>query len=445
MIHLKFFVVLASFSNSGLLADLSVVIQLWMKETTLDFRYSSVIYDVIPIAFAVLGLAFVFALYIIHLIALSYGWSKLHRPNSEYHHHLMKQKGTNGKTYDLPGVTIIKPLVGIDANLETNLTSFFNLDYPKYEIFFCVHRREDEAVGVAKKLMLLYPDVSARIFYGGENVGLNPKINNMMPAYRASQYPFILISDSGILMRTDALKDMVETMLSGERNAIVTQTPYCLDRPGFANTVEQIYFGTSHGRIYLAGNCLGFVCSTGMSSLLRKKALDECGGIRAFGDYLAEDFFFGLILSRRNWHAAISSYPALQNTADLTLSKFHNRICRWMKLRIAMLPHIIFVEPIQDCFPSGIIFALVSSFLFGANPLKVFLFHCIFWLVCDYNLLLRMQNGFLKFSFNEFLVGWFLREILSPLNFFRALLNPDIEWRHGRFRLHWGGRIKSHR
>ncbi len=48
---------------------------------------------------------------------------------------------------------------------------------------------------------------------------------------------------------------------------------------------------------------VGSNCANGMSWLLRKKALEQEGGMEAFTDYLAEDFF----MSKAMWTRYIRS------------------------------------------------------------------------------------------------------------------------------------------
>ncbi|GMR36667.1 hypothetical protein PMAYCL1PPCAC_06862 [Pristionchus mayeri] len=371
-------------------------------------------------------LLFTTGLALLHILAQFYARYKLHKPI--------------GVLREYVGVSILKPLVGVDPNLECNLRTFFQIDYPKYELLFCVHDDEDVSIPLVKKLMHEFPLIDAQLFIGGEEVGLNPKVNNMMPAYRKSKYPLILISDSGIRMRKDALTDMVGWM--GEKTALVTQVPFCYDREEWGPSLEQMYFGTSHARIYLVGNMLNFVCSTGMSSMIKKKALEECGGMERFGDFLAEDYFFGVELTKKGWGCALAALPAQQNSGSVTAESFDARACRWTKLRFAMLPHIIIVEPLQDWLVNSILFSLSIWNLTSCHPLLVSLIHTLIWFSSDYFLFKNVHGGPMPISLTRFLCLWLRREIFASRVYWNAICNPDISWRKGTYRLGWGGRIR---
>ena len=57
--------------------------------------------------------------------------------------------------------------------------------------------------------------------------------------------------------------------------------------------IFQVYFGTQHAKMYLNADFLGINCVTGMSCLFRKNIVEEAGGLRALGEYLAEDYYLG--------------------------------------------------------------------------------------------------------------------------------------------------------
>ena len=51
-----------------------------------------------------------------------------------------------------PPLTLLKPVHGYEPQLETHLASFFEQDYPEYEILFCARSETDEGLEIARRV-----------------------------------------------------------------------------------------------------------------------------------------------------------------------------------------------------------------------------------------------------------------------------------------------------
>src|SRR5512141_599951 len=76
-------------------------------------------------------------------------------------------------------ISVLKPLAGADEGLEKNLRSFFEQDYPDFELLFAVRHTEDPAVAVLMTLRQEHPEVLARIIVTGEPSYPNAKVYSL--------------------------------------------------------------------------------------------------------------------------------------------------------------------------------------------------------------------------------------------------------------------------
>ncbi|KAJ6218000.1 hypothetical protein RDWZM_009157 [Blomia tropicalis] len=345
-----------------------------------------------------------------------------------------------------PSVSILKPLMGVDQNLYSNLESFFQLKYPsQFELLFCIEDKTDPAIDVVNRLIDRYPKVDAKLFVGGNTIapiGVNPKINNMQPGYYSSKYELLLISDSRIYMKPNMLTHMVYCLIAedGDSIGLVHQMPFTTDRNSLSGCLEQVFFGTTHARPYLFSDLIRVNCPNGMSTLMRKAVLDEAGGLVAFGRYLAEDFFIAKYFTDNGWSMRVDHQPALQNAFDDDIGQFRRRILRWAQLRQSMLPHMILLEPLGQCFFIGIAAAWSISYQFEwINPFIVFGVHVLCWFICDFILCLIIRHSISFLFIIYFIPMWLLSELLVTEAYLRAVVQPTIRWRGKRYRLRWGG------
>ncbi|KAI0249488.1 glycosyltransferase family 21 protein [Lactifluus subvellereus] len=363
-----------------------------------------------------------------------------------------------------PGVSILRPLKGLDANLSENLESSFKQDYPNFEILLSVSDEDDEALPIAHELIAKYPNVNARVMIGGEEVGVNPKINGLIRPYAEAAHDIVWILDSNIAVAPGTLARAVH-ILSGpssnpsrprRRIALVHHVPFAISSPSqasFGTQVEEVFLNTNHAKMYIAINTIAVdSCVIGKSNLLRRSDLErldgspvrqqncdsrQSRGLATFGRFIAEDNMIALAL----WHKLdlrhdLSRDVACHALGNMSLSDYIQRRVRWIRVRKHMSLTATLLEPFTESVMLSAITAMSVRFL-REIPIQLFLpAHFFLWLLVDLDVYASLAGHPLPSSKRwSFLVAWVVRELLAFPIWLFAVIGNEIEWRDRRYRV----------
>jgi ceramide glucosyltransferase len=109
---------------------------------------------------------------------------------------------------ELAAVSLVRPLCGLDNYAADTLRSTFDIDYPHYEILFCVATANDPVVPLVEALIAEHGSANARLLIGDDRVSGNPKLNNVVKGWRAARHDWIVLADSNVLMPRDYLRQL---------------------------------------------------------------------------------------------------------------------------------------------------------------------------------------------------------------------------------------------
>jgi ceramide glucosyltransferase len=244
-----------------------------------------------------------------------------------------KQKPAANERDHTPPVSILKPLKGLDDNLFDNLASFCIQDYPTYEVIFCLQDHNDPAYKVAKKVQDKYPDQNISLVVEKCHAGLNPKVNNLIPAYRKALHPYILISDSNVMVGKNYLREIVQHT-ADPSVGLVSNLIHGVGGRSLGATLENLHLNSFiMGSVSFLDQALGMPCVIGKSMLMKKADLDALGGLAAFKDILAEDFIIGREMDKSCKKVVLSNHLVSNVNEYWDIKRFMNRHTRWGKLR----------------------------------------------------------------------------------------------------------------
>ncbi|MGD0025382.1 MAG: glycosyltransferase, partial [Xanthobacteraceae bacterium] len=170
-----------------------------------------------------------------------------------------------------PPVSLVRPLCGIDNYAADTLRSTFDLDYPHYEILFCVASAKDPVVPLVEALIAKHAGASARLLVGDERVSANPKLNNVLKGWRAAAHQWIIIADSNVLMPPDYIQLLFASWRAD--TGLVASPPIGCRPQGIWAELECAFLNTYEARWQYAADALGFGFAQGKTMLWRRADL----------------------------------------------------------------------------------------------------------------------------------------------------------------------------
>lgn len=260
------------------------------------------------------------------------------------------------RTY-LPPITIFKPLKGEDEGLAENLSTFFDLDYPEYQLLFGVADADDPAIPIVERLIAAHPRHDAALIVGNPTFGLNPKVENLAAMEPHRKHPVLLISDSNVRVRPSYLRETV-CYLSDSSIGLVSNLFAGVGERQLGATLENLQLnGFISGGVALA-NILGVTCVVGKSMLMHERCLAAIGGFAGVRNLLAEDQAIGLKVRRAGYRVAISHHVIENVNSDRGMRWFLNRHSRWYKIRRRMAGPAFLSEPLANLTAIGLVWGL---------------------------------------------------------------------------------------
>ena len=328
-------------------------------------------------------------------------------------------------------ISILKPLAGLDLDLESNLRTFFEQDYSAFQILFAVRNEKDPAAEVVARLQREFSAVPSRLLITGEPPYPNAKVFSLDRMLAAAANDLVVMSDSDIRVTPDLLRT-VAAEFQDEHLGVATCPYRAVAGKSFWSRLEATGMNTDFwGSALVARMLEGMHFAVGPTIAARRQVLQAIGGFDRVKDYLAEDFVLGKFAAEQGYGVILSSYVIEHHIGSATLRENLTHRLRWARST-------------RRSRPAGYIGQLFTM------PLPLALLVCAFapawWPVLPLTLMVRAVAAYMVSSrVLQAKINWLLLPIEDILGFcfwLAGFFGKTISWRGRRYRLFSDGRFE---
>jgi ceramide glucosyltransferase len=216
----------------------------------------------------------------------------------------------------MDGVSVLKPLRGLDPNSYPAFASQIQQDYPQFEVLFGASDVNDPALDQVRRLQKEFPGAPIRIITGGPKTR-NGKVGLLMELSRHARFPLWVVNDSDIKVTPDYLNRVTEPLRDATIGLVTC--PYRVQAHNLPAAWEALGITTDFMPSALVAQTLG-VREFGFGSTLAFRAADlqAAGGFAALADYIADDYQLAKRISSLGKRAILSTYIVETSLGDAT-------------------------------------------------------------------------------------------------------------------------------
>jgi len=323
---------------------------------------------------------------------------------------------------DLPPISILRPVRGLDPYDELTLRSGFELAYGRYELILCCEDADDAIVPVIRRLIAAYPHVDAKLLIGRDTLTSNPKLNNLIKGWRAASHAWVVMADSNVLMPPDYL----QRLLAGWRadTGLLCAPPIGCMPDGFWAEVECAFLNTYQARWQYAADTVGLGFAQGKTMLWRRADLERSGGIRALGAEIAEDAAATKVVRSAGKRVRLVDRPFGQPLGVRSAGQIWMRQLRWAKLRRATFP-LFFLPEVLSGAAAPMVAAAYAAEAFDVSGVGVIAALGAVWFGSE--ALLARAAGWHMTALSP--LAWVARDLMLPVLWVQAWLGNSFSWR----------------
>jgi ceramide glucosyltransferase len=228
-----------------------------------------------------------------------------------------------------PPVSLLVPLHGEEFELEENLRSFAEQDYPEFQFVLGVARSDDPALAVAQRVAAALPDRNIEIDVGEATGARNPKIANVISMIRLVRHKVLILADSDTRVTPSYIRS-VTAPLRDPHVGVVTAPFAGVPNDAPSSKLGAMFINEQFIPSVLVNRLLGMPQHClGPTNAFRREVLDQIGGFEALAPHLADDYMLGNFASAAGFRVVISRYVIHTIVSDPTLAALWNHELRW--------------------------------------------------------------------------------------------------------------------